>query len=58
MQVRPDLSAVDLFELGVVDDAQEWLEEESDKHDDADDGVVACAGVCDLVFVSLAHVFK
>ena len=48
VQVRPDPAALELLEAQVVDRSQDGLEEEGDQHDDADDGMVADDGVCQL----------
>jgi len=41
VQVRPDLAALNLLEPGVVDNAQNGLEEKEGQDDKANDGMVA-----------------
>jgi hypothetical protein len=41
MRVRPDLAALVLLVHGVVDEAEDWLEEEKAEDYDSDDWVVA-----------------
>ena len=48
VQVRPDAAALKLLETQVVYRPQDGLEEKGDQHDDADDGMVADDGVCQL----------
>lgn len=48
MKVRPDLSPAQLLELPVVDEAQDWLEEQSSQHDKADDRVVVYSSYIQL----------
>jgi len=49
--MRPDLPALDLLEAGVVEQAEEGLEEEGYEDDDADDRVVVDGGEGQLIGV-------
>lgn len=48
VHVGPKCAAAELFEAGVVDEAEDGLEEEGDEGDDAHDGVDVGAGVGEL----------
>lgn len=50
VEVRPHLPRLESLELGVVDEPEDWLQEQADQHDDANDGVVASVRIGELFF--------